>query len=86
VRTTRWTLKRSYCITDFRGLDQKSRQNDATSFSYDGERQRMTRVVGEQHRSFGEADYFLVDRGTGGSAISKRTNCLNEIGCEATID
>jgi hypothetical protein len=46
----------------------------------------MTRVVGEQHRSFGEADYFLVDRGTGGSAISKRTNCLNEIGCEATID
>jgi hypothetical protein len=54
-------------------LDQKSRQNDATSFSCDGERQRTTCLVGEQHRSFGEADYFLVDRGIGGLAISKRT-------------
>jgi hypothetical protein len=28
-------------------------------------------VIGEQHRSFGEAEYFPVDRSIGGPAIQK---------------
>jgi hypothetical protein len=52
------------------GFDQMSRLR-GTSLSYNRERQQTTCVIGEQHRSFGEAEYFLVDRRIGGPAIQK---------------
>jgi hypothetical protein len=57
-------------------------------FSYNGERQQTTCVIGEQHRSFGEAEYFFLDRRIGGNRRSgdpKRTHCVSEIGSRAII-
>jgi hypothetical protein len=55
-------------------------------FSYNRERQQTKCVISEGRRSFGEAEYFLLDRTIGGLAIQKEQIVLNQIGCGATID
>jgi hypothetical protein len=42
-----------------------------TSISYDRRLQQRSSVIVEEGRSFGDAKYFLVDRGIGGRAIQK---------------
>ena len=54
-------------------IDQRQLGNASAraSFSYNRERQRTRRVIGEERRSFSEAEYFSVDRRIGGLAVQK---------------
>ena len=68
----------------FAGSDQFC-VNAIASLSYNRVRPRTSCGNSAQYRSVFGAKYFLNDRRIGGREIQKRTYCLNDIRCGATI-